>query len=134
MSDWSSPDPDVCEVLNDRIDRQRPDGTDDHGRDSSLTTQYGRLSGTTVRETVYKATRPCYYGDDSPHNRDSEECEGTYYGSYSRCLSSVSPHTVRRGSITHHRSGDVPETVVEGPPGVDVVRLVYHTQGAPSNV
>jgi integrase len=104
--------PYVCEVLDDWIDRQRPGVTDDNGRDPMLTTQHGRLSGTTVRETVYKATRPCYYGDDCPHNRNPDECEGADYGSYSRCPSSVSPHSIRRGSITHHLSEDVPEKVV----------------------
>lgn len=105
-------DPYVCEVLNDWIDRQRLEVADENDRDPLLTTQHGRLSGTTVRETVYRVTRPCYYGDDCPHDRDPDECEGTDYGSYSRCPSSVSPHSVRRGSITHHLSEDVPETVV----------------------
>jgi len=103
---------DVCEVLDDWIDHQRPDGEDDHGRCPLLTTTQGRVSQTTIRETVYKATRPCYYGDGCPHDRDPEECEGTDYGYHSRCPSSVSPHSVRRGSITHFLSEDVPEKVV----------------------
>ena len=102
----------VCEVLDDWIAHQRPEGSDDDGRPPLLTTSHGRLAQTTIRETVYKATRPCYYGQDCPHGRDPEECEGTDYGYYSRCPSSVSPHSVRRGSITHHLSEDVPEKVV----------------------
>jgi len=102
----------VCEVLDDWIAHQRPEGSDDDGRRPLLTTSHGRLAQTTIRETVYKATRPCYYGQDCPHGRDPEECEGTDYGYYSRCPSSVSPHSVRRGSITHHLSEDVPEKVV----------------------
>jgi site-specific recombinase XerD len=102
----------VCEVLDDWIAHQRPEGSDDDGRRPLLTTSQGRLAQTTIRETVYKATRPCYYGQDCPHGRDPEECEGTDYGYYSRCPFSVSPHSVRRGSITHHLSEDVPEKVV----------------------
>ena len=103
---------DMCMVLNDWIEQQRPDVTDDQGREPLLTTQHGRLSGTTVRDSVYKITRPCYYGDSCPHDRDLDDCEGTYNGRYSRCPSSVSPHSVRRGSITHHLTKDVPEKVV----------------------
>jgi hypothetical protein len=33
-------------------------------------------------------------------------------GSESLCPSSVSPHAIRRGAITHHLNSDVPETAV----------------------
>ncbi|MGB9986558.1 tyrosine-type recombinase/integrase [Salarchaeum japonicum] len=103
---------DVCEMLEDWIDHQRPPENDEQGREPLLTTTQGRIAGTTIRETVYKATRPCYYGDECPHDRDPDDCEGTTYGYHSRCPSSVSPHSVRRGSITHHLTEDVPEQVV----------------------
>lgn len=103
---------DVCEMLDDWIDHQRPAQEGEQGRAPLLTTSQGRIAGTTIRETVYKATRPCYYGDGCPHNRDPDKCEGTEYGYHSRCPSSVSPHSVRRGSITHHLTKDVPEKVV----------------------
>jgi site-specific recombinase XerD len=102
----------VCEVVDDWLDHQRPEGSDDHGRRPLLTTSQGRLSQPTVRGTAYKVTRPCYYGEDCPHDRDPETCEGAEHGRYSRCPSSVSPHSIRRGSITHHLSEDVPEKVV----------------------
>lgn len=105
-------DPYVCEVLDDWVAHQRPEQRDEHGREPLLTTSQGRLAGTTVRETVYKATRACYYSGGCPHNREPEECEGNNYGYYSRCPSSVSPHSVRRGSITHHLTEDVPEKIV----------------------
>lgn len=102
----------VCEVLDNWLDHQRPKGSDDQGRRPLLTTSQGRLSQSTIRETAYKATRPCYWGDECPHDRHPETCEGAEYGRYSRCPSSVSPHSIRRGSITHHLSEDVPEKVV----------------------
>jgi len=102
----------VCEVLDDWIDHQRPERGDENGRSPLLTTTQGRLSQTTIRETVYKVSRPCYFGEGCPHGRDVDECEGTSHGYHSKCPSSTSPHAVRRGSITHHLSEDVPEKVV----------------------
>ncbi|MFB6140802.1 MAG: tyrosine-type recombinase/integrase [Halosimplex sp.] len=104
-------DPTVCAVLDDWINHQRPDETDEHGREPLFTSEQGRLAGTTIRETVYSVTRPCYYAE-CPHDRNISDCEATVYGYRSKCPSSVSPHSVRRGSITHHLSEDVPEKVV----------------------
>jgi site-specific recombinase XerD len=105
-------DPQTCSVLDDWIAHRRPDVTDDHGRDPLFTTDNGRIAQTTIRETVYKVTRPCYAGDECPHDRNPDDCDGTLYGRHSRCPSSVSPHSVRRGSITHFLTEDVPEQVV----------------------
>jgi len=104
--------PRVCRMLDGWVDSQRDKGEDEQGRRPLLTTTHGRIALTTIRETVYKVTRPCYYGDGCPHNRDPDDCEATTHGHHSRCPSSVSPHSVRRGSITHHLSEDVPETIV----------------------
>lgn len=104
--------PRVCEILDDWIEQQRPDVTDEDGREPLFTSSNGRLGVSTIRENLYKITRPCFYGQECPHGRDPESCAGTDYGYYSKCPSSVSPHAVRRGSITHHLSEDVPEKVV----------------------
>lgn len=60
------------------------------------------------------STRPCLRGGDCPHGREPETCEAMddTKKRASRCQSSVSPHALRRGSITHHLSSDVPEKVV----------------------
>lgn len=102
----------VCSVIEGYIEHNRPDSRDDSGRKPLFTSRYGRLSRTNVRETVYKVTRPCYYGAECPRGRDPDTCEGTDYDSYSKCPVNVSPHDIRRGSITHHLSEDVPEKVV----------------------
>jgi hypothetical protein len=44
--------------------------------------------------------------------REPDECEATEYKYYHRCPSNVSPHDIRRGSITHFLTEDVPEKVV----------------------
>jgi len=100
------------EVLQDYIDVTRDEVIDDHGRDPLFTTQYGRMHRTKIREMVYAVTRPCAYGDDCPHDRDPNSCEAATYTQASKCPSSVSPHDIRRGSITHLLRNDVPKQVV----------------------
>nr|WP_226005679.1 hypothetical protein [Natrinema salinisoli] len=39
-------------------------------------------------------------------------CEAKEYGHYSQCPSSLSSHTIRRGSITHRLREDFPEKIV----------------------
>ncbi|POG54857.1 tyrosine-type recombinase/integrase [Haloferax marisrubri] len=106
--------PDTCEVLSDWVEHRRRDVTDEYGRDPLFTTAQGRASRTTIRETVYRLTRPCEYTGECPHGREIESCEAmnTRRKAASKCPSSVSPHDVRRGSITHFLSRDVPEKVV----------------------
>ena len=105
--------PEVCAALEDYIEVNRPDVTDDYGREPLLATEYGRPDKNTIRSTVYRWTRPCQYRGSCPHGRDMDDCEAlsVRWGA-SKCPSSVSPHAVRRGSITHHLAEDVPETVV----------------------
>jgi integrase len=104
--------PHVCEAVGDYVEHNRHDVTDDHGRRPLLTSRNGRLAVSSIRGVLYRVTRPCYRTGDCPHDRDTDACEGTEHGQFSRCPSSVSPHAVRRGSITYHLTSDVPEKVV----------------------
>lgn len=99
------------QVIQDYIDNLRTDQTEDNGREPLLTTKYGRMSDTAVRNTVYRLTRPCMIRS-CPHDRDPETCEAMEPDLASRCPSSRSPHGVRRGSITTHLRDGVPEEVV----------------------
>jgi integrase len=94
--------PDVSEVLADYIRTHRKDVTDEHGREPLFTTAYGRMHGNTIRRLTYRVTAPCYRGVDCP------DCEGDE----SKCPEAVSPHAIRRGSITHFLTSDVPVDVV----------------------
>lgn len=91
---------DVAQVIADYIDHKRKDQVDDYGREPLFTTKKGRLSKTTIQTVTYKLTRPCTYSGDCPHGYDPDECEWTGYHTASGCPSSVSPHPIRRGSIT----------------------------------
>jgi integrase len=61
---------------------------------------------------VYRWTRPCAHGEECPHDRDPDDCEATVRDAASKCPSSVSPHAIRRGSITHSLNSDMPDRVV----------------------
>jgi len=45
---------------------------------------------------------------------NQEDCEATEQGRSSKWPSSISPHAIRRGSITDHLKEDIPETAVSG--------------------
>lgn len=100
-------------VIADYLDVHRPDVTDEHGREPLLATDHGRPTKNTFRAVTYRWTRPCQYTGECPVGREKDECEAlTSRMGASKCPSSVSPHAVRRGSITHHLTEDVPEKVV----------------------
>ena len=103
----------LCNLLDDWLRDRRPDVTDEHGRRPLLATTQGRISRSAIRVYCYAYSRPCEYGEECPHNRDPRECIAVKHADQaSKCPSSISPHAIRRGSITHHLSEDVPETAV----------------------
>lgn len=102
----------LCNLLDDWIRNRRPDVTDSYGREPLLATRQGRPAKTTIAKYCYRYSRPCVYGDECPHDRKPETCEAVEDRSASTCPSSISPHAIRRGSITHHLKEDVPETAV----------------------
>ena len=102
----------VRELLDDWISRKRPNVTDEYDRKPLLTTLQGRVHQSTLRDYVYRFTRPCVCGDECPHNRSPNFCDAMDRDQASKCPSSVSPHAIRRGSITHSLISDVPGRVV----------------------
>jgi site-specific recombinase XerD len=102
----------VCMILDDWIDQRRPETTTDTGREPLVSTSHGRAHRTTLRGDCYRFTRPCVSTGACPHGRDIEECPGMEYDSASECPSSVSPHALRRGGITHALSEDWPMKAV----------------------
>jgi integrase len=101
----------MCEVLDDWLEHRRPEVTDDYGRSPLITTPQGRAHTTTLRGDCYRFTRPCAVSGECPHGRDVDDCPAAQYDSASECPSSVSPHALRRGGITH-ALGDWPKNAV----------------------
>lgn len=62
-----------AEVIEDYIEYNRHAVEDDYGRDPLITSEYGRLSETPIRRTVYRWTRRCMVGD-CPHDEGPDTC------------------------------------------------------------
>lgn len=93
----------LAELLEAHIENIRIDSTDDHGRHPLITSQQGRFTRTSIRQTVYKTTAPCFLDNDCP------DCN---HGTGKKCPEAVNPHAIRRGSITHYLTEDIPVEVV----------------------
>ena len=105
-------DTSLTQLLDDYISGRRKDLTDEHGRAPLLTTSQGRPANATIRQTVYKYTRPCFIGEGCPHGREIEECEAIAYDVASKCPSSRSPHRIRTGAVTWMLNAGIPPEVV----------------------
>ncbi|MDQ2051804.1 tyrosine-type recombinase/integrase [Natronolimnohabitans sp. A-GB9] len=102
----------VCEVLDDWLSVNHPGIRDQYEREPLFATKIDRLSRTRGRTIVYQYTRPCVYTDSCPHDRDLNSCDALPTEHSHACPSSLSPHPVRRGAITHFLKSDVPENIV----------------------
>lgn len=102
------------ELLSNYIEARRDDVTDDHGREPLFTTVHGRPAVSTLRERIYSLSRPCKYRDSyCPEDREIKECDAANFSDQaSKCPASISPHTIRRSSITYWLLQDVPEEAV----------------------
>jgi len=94
----------VCRLVSDWIEYNRPDVTDEYGRQPLVATEHGRILKGNIRNIIYRTTRPCLTQKECPCGNRGQ--------TPSKCESSVSPHALRRGSITHHLKRDVPQAVV----------------------
>lgn len=99
-------------VLDDYLEGPRIPQEQPVGRYPLLTTREGRPSVSTVQKWVYQVTRPCEIGEPCPHDEDPATCEAATYEGASKCPSSRSPHQVRTGSITAHRTAGTPRPVL----------------------
>jgi integrase len=96
-----------AEVIQEYIDTNRHNVTDDYGREPLLTTEHGRATTSTLRKDCYRYTLPCTIGS-CPHDRDPDTCEWVQRDQLAGCPSSRSPHRLRTGSITDHRNRGIP--------------------------
>lgn len=101
----------LVEAMRDYCRDQRYDVEDKWGRRPFFASRHGRYSYKSLQNIFYRVTRPCYYADECPHNRDIYTCEAASHPGYSKCPSSVSSHPIRRSAIHHHLNENVPKTV-----------------------
>jgi site-specific recombinase XerD len=116
----------IAKLVADWLASKRPAVTDGYGREPLLASAQGRTQKTTLRAYVYRWTRPCEYGEECPHDRDPEDCERTNRDAASKCPSSVSPHAIRRGSITDRLNNEMPEKVVSDRANVSPAVIEQH--------
>lgn len=90
----------VVELVDDYIEGPRNQITEDSGREPLVTTKQGRPARTTLRRHIKAITRPCYYSNECPVDREIESCEATKWENASKCPESIRPHSVRRSAIT----------------------------------
>jgi len=110
---WNRISEKAARYIEDYIQYRRHDVTDEHGREPLITTSHGRPASNTYRNKLYRVTRPCWRGEECPHDRDLDECQATEMDHASKCPSSRSPHDVRSGRVTFYRREDVPRRVVK---------------------
>ena len=96
--------PGLVDVLADYIETVRTPVTDEYGRESLFSTSHGRRRRSSLRRQTYIATAPCFR---------NEPCDGCAESKNKKCPDAVSPHAIRRGSITHFLTEDVPVEIVE---------------------
>jgi site-specific recombinase XerD len=114
--EWSERDisinEEVADLLQDYIRNRRHRVRDDYNRRPLITTKYGRVTLGTIKEDMYKVTRPCEYGLECPHDRDPSDCEAMETHWASKCPSSRSPHAIRTGSVTAHLDAGTPKAIL----------------------
>lgn len=116
----------TCVVINDWLDNRRPDVTDEHGREPFFALETTRPSKSTLRRHVHRNTQPCTWTSECPHDTTMDECPAVGLAEDSSCPSSVPPHDIRRGAITHWLSEDVPKKVVSDRMNVNEKALDLH--------
>jgi integrase len=110
----------TCEVLQDYMADRRHPIQDEFGRDPLLTTKQGRMANSTIRKLAYQWTRPCALGQECPHGRTPSDCMAARRANHaSKCPSSLSPHCVRRGYLTHELEQGVPIELLADRANVD---------------
>ena len=123
---WIFLGPKWFQVVDDYVQTNRHDVTDEYSREPLITTSNGRPDPTTIYYWVNKATQPCNYGD-CPHDEEPETCDALQPNRCpSLCPSAVGPHAVRRGSITHELNDETPPEAVSERMNVSLEILYQH--------
>ena len=91
----------AVEAIEWYLDHERPNVTDEFGREPLFATTHGRATRSTLRRRVYEATG-CRWRSDSSEDCS---CDGSCDPDSDICDYSYYPHAIRRGAIVRHLSG-----------------------------
>ena len=86
----------LVDCIEDYIEANREDVTDEYGRSPLFTSVHGRYSKSGVRNSIYNVTRPEYIDDECDGECGFDGAKSTA----SECPNSVSPHVLRKSAIT----------------------------------
>jgi len=93
----------AIDAIEHYVKTERPDVTDEYGRNPLFATSYGRANKSTLRRWVYEATS-CRWANTE---LSDASCDGNCDPDSNVCPHSYYPHAVRRGSIVSHIVGDL---------------------------
>ncbi|WP_311170828.1 tyrosine-type recombinase/integrase [Halobellus ordinarius] len=93
----------LARLIEDYVETNRDPITDEFGREPLFTTAHGRMHRNSIRRTVYRVTSPCYIDKECPDCKQDPD---------KKCPEAANPHAIRRGSITHFLTNDVPVDIV----------------------
>lgn len=85
----------TAQIIEDWLKDKRPDVSDSDGRKPLLATNQGRIGKTTIRRHVYVVTSPAFVGRNCTCDIDEHD-----KSNLRKCDDSVSPHALRRSSLT----------------------------------
>lgn len=115
----------VCETLDDWIEHQRPDVTDEHARNPLITSEQGRRWKTNIHEAVYRATRSCYVRDECPNGEGRTAREQTT-GPIAPVIQRQPARSPSGKHHTHRLCEALPEKVVSDWMNIDPDLLDIH--------
>jgi site-specific recombinase XerD len=98
----------AIQALQRYIDLERPDVTDEYGREPLFSTTRGRASKSTLRRWIYEATS-CRWSPET----DERECAGDCDTDSHVCPCSYYPHAIRRGSIVTHLANGLGQSLAK---------------------
>lgn len=91
----NSIDESTAQIIDDWLQDMRPEVSDEYGRKPLLATKHGRIGKTTIRRHVYVATSPGFVDRNCTCDTNSHDLSSLH-----KCSDSVSPHVLRRSSLT----------------------------------
>jgi integrase len=107
----------ICDVIDDYLEKYWEPPTEDSGRRPLLVTKNGsgRISTSSIRKYIYELTRPCKTINNCPAGIDPEDCPAVGNDkTVTECKENVPPKALKKGLISDLRDQGVDPEVVSG--------------------